>query len=186
MKRLLLILMISLAFSCQTKRPNDSNISSDSKRKEDSIRKKDSLLTERIKFIEESEKFDNYISSEKPKEEEITVINEDCGISISPDSLQIVELKGTTPEEQEAFYVVADDNSYYQVNAWNFLDSMKLKTIHPKTRYLKFEMKDDTILFDTKAKYSRGWMMLLFAKGRKPDIVDFVMIDSSYHKYMKK
>jgi len=186
MTRILLILIIFIAISCQTKKPNDSSFSNEYKIKQDSIREKDSLMDERVKFLEESEKFENYISNEKPNENEITVINEDCGISISPDSAQIAEFKGTTPEEEESFYIAADDNIYYQVNAWHFLDSMKIKVIHPKTRFLKFEMKNDTILFDTKSKYSRGWMLLLFAKNKRPEIIDFVMIDTAYHKYMNE
>ena len=47
-------------------------------------------------------------------------------------------------------------------------------------------MKNDTILFDTKSKYSRGWMLLLFAKNKRPEIIDFVMIDTAYYKYMNE
>lgn len=47
-------------------------------------------------------------------------------------------------------------------------------------------MRNDAILFNTKSKYSRGWMLLLFTKNKEPEIVDFVVIDSAYHKYIKE
>ena len=59
MTRILLILIIFIAISCQTKKPNDSSFSNEYKIKQDSIREKDSLMDERVKFLEESEKFEN-------------------------------------------------------------------------------------------------------------------------------
>ena len=95
-------------------------------------------------------------------------------------------MKGETEEEQENFYIAADDNNYYQDEASKFLDSLKIKKIYPKTRYLKFTKNNENIIFDTKAKYSRGWMVILYLNNKKPKIVDFVSIEYSYNKYIKE
>ena len=41
-------------------------------------------------------------------------------------------------------------------------------------------------LFDTKSKYTNGWMVILFLGDRKPKIVDFVSIEDSYNDYLKE
>jgi hypothetical protein len=141
----------------------------------------DSIISFEASFI-----LENFIPLSIPEENEITIINEDCGIFTIPDSVQISKMKGKTKEDEEGFCVGADDNNFYQYEARKFLDSVNVKAVFPTTRYLKFKNKSGSILFDTKSKYTNGWMVILFLGGRKPKIVDFVSIEDSYNDYLKE
>ena len=174
------LLVFVLLSSCKTK-SSDQNSEIQSAQHESTVKQGANFNS-----YEESFKLENFIVEGNIIENEITTINENCGIIINPDSLQIEAMKGETEEEQENFYIAADDNNYYQDEASKFLDSLKIKKIYPKTRYLKFTKNNENIFFDTKAKYSRGWMVILYLNNKKPKIVDFVSIEYSYNKYIKE
>ena len=178
MNRFTFVLMTCFMISCQTRNPDKSNLNKDSIIKHAAV---DSGFDYKASFI-----LENFISFSKPKENEITIINEDCGIFTVPDSIQISKMKGKTKEEEEGFYVGANDNDFYQSEAKKFLDSLNIKTIYPTTRYLKFKTKGGPILFDSKSKYTNGWMVVLFLGDRKPKIVDFGSIEDSYNDYLKE
>ena len=182
MNRLTFVLLTCFIISCQIKNSDKSNLNK--RLDKDSIANfnaVDSIFDYKASFI-----LENFISFSKPKENEITIINEDCGIFTVPDSIQISKMKGKTKEEEEGFYVGANDNDFYQSESKKFLDSLKIKTIYPTTRYLKFKTKGGSILFDTKSKYTNGWMVVLFLGDRKPKIVDFGSIEDSYNDYLKE
>jgi len=181
MNRLLLILLILFTFSCQTKKSENERIATNDNA--DSLTAKD----EKEEFnYENLFKLENFVTNHNPESSELTVLNEDCVIFTIPDSTQIAEMKGNTEEEEEGFYVAADDNNYYQYEASRFLDSLNVKCVYPKTRYLKFIMKDDSIIFDTKSKYSGGWMTILFKTDRKPKIVSSVGFEDYYNEFIKE
>ena len=181
MERSALVLMTFFLISCQTKKSDISNMCK-SLNKGTIVAEvtKDTVDDYRASFI-----LENFIVRCKPDENEITVINEDCGVFMIPDSIQISKMKGKTKEEVEGFYIAADDNIFYQYEASRFLDSLRIKTIYPKSKYLKFINKKGSILFDTKSKYSDGWMVILFVNDRMPKIVDFVSFEESYNEYTK-
>jgi len=179
MKELILISLTLLFFSCQSKKSTPININEEIT---DSV----IVSVEPEDLYEESFKIENYITKDAPTDDEITLINENCCIFIDPDSAQIAEMKGKSKEDEENFYIVADDYNFYSYEASKFLDSIHLKRIYPQTRYLKFLMTDDSILFDTKSKISRGWITILFNTNKKPKIVSPVNLDLLYDDFIRE
>lgn len=182
MNKLLFILAIYLLISYKNNKPTQSNAHG-----KDSLNALPSKVVEDTTFSYDAQFIiENFLVSGLLGEKDITIINEDCGIFMIPDSIQISKMKGKTPEDMENFYIAADDNSYYQYEARKFLDSLKIKAIYPKTRYLKFIINNNTLFFDSKSKYTDGWIVVLFIGNRKPKIVDFVSFKESYNKYINE
>jgi hypothetical protein len=181
MNRLLLITITVLLISCQSKRTETSE-------KEHDIQNGSEISKKSAKDFNYEDMFiiENFISNKNPKVEDITVIDENGVVFIFPDSVQIAQMKGKTNEDLESFYTVADDNSFYQNEALKLLDSLHVRTIHPKSRYLKFVMNEESILIDTKSKYSGGWMTILFNTNKKPKIVSAVGFESFYSEFVKE
>jgi hypothetical protein len=184
MKELTIIFLILLVFACQSKKSAPGNTTEAVTDSE--IVNIDIISIEPKDLYEESFRIENYLTTDTPEDEEITLITEDCCVFISPDSTQIVTLKGNTIEDQENFYTIADDNNYYDYEASKFLDSIKLKRIYPKTRYLKFVMSDGSLLVDTRSKISRGWITILFDVDKKPKIINPVDIEMIYNDFIKE
>jgi hypothetical protein len=178
MNKIIPFLLIAVLLSCKTKN-SDKNSEKLSNENVQIEKEKENIDT-----YAESFNLENFIVETNVSESEITIINEDCGIILSPDSAQIDAMKGETEEEQQNFYVAADDNNFYQYETSKFLDSLNIKKIYPKTRYLKFSKNNENLLFDTKAKYSDGWMVILYLNNKKPKIVDFVSFEDSYNQYI--
>jgi hypothetical protein len=181
MTRLLLIIITVLLISCQSKR-------SENTKNELVIQSSSSLpkMSDEEFNYEDQFKIENFISNDNPIGEELTEINDNCVVFIVPDSIQIAEMKGKTIEDLESFYTIADDNSYYQNEAFKLLDSLHVRTFHPKARYLKFVMIEESILIDTKSKYSGGWMTILFNTKKKPKIVSAVGFETYYSEFVKE
>ena len=144
--------------------------------------KKEHIVINNSEKNAQIEKSTTYIS---PNKNEITIIDQDCAVFVSPDSTQIAKLKGKTEKEEEEFYVAAEDNNYYQYMASQFLDSIKIKTIYLKTRYVKFINKNKPIFFDTKSKDSNSWMVILSIGTKNPQSIDFVSFEDAYKEYIK-
>lgn len=178
MNKIIPFLLIAVLLSCKTKNSDKNS----EKLNNENVQ----IEKENIDSYAESLKLENFIVETNVSESEITIINEDCGIILSPDSEQIDAMKGETEEEQQNFYIAADDNNFYQYETSKFLDSLNIKKIYPKTRYLKFSKNNENLMFDTKAKYSDGWMVILYLNNKKPKIVDFVSFEYSYNQYIEE
>jgi len=135
------------------------------------------------KAFEESFKLENYLVSSIPSNDFITVSHK-IGIFISPDSVQIEQLKKENGEED--FYTVADDNNYFEYEAAEFLKEKKFKIVHPTNRYIKFISNKKEFYFDTKAKAARGWTAIIFSPEKgAPKIINPIDIDLEYQEYYK-
>ena len=181
MKRKSLIFMFAvLVLGCQE--PSDKGIVATNAVKKtlnaDSLRQEDNL-----RAFEESYKVENYLISSMPSNEYITV-SENAGIFISPDTLQIEQMKKSNGEE--TFYTVADDNIYYEYEASQFLKEKKIQVINPSTRYIKFLSKAKEFYFDTKPKAAIDWTAVLFSPDKPaPRIVNSADIEQEFQEYFK-
>ncbi|WP_205504610.1 hypothetical protein [Rufibacter psychrotolerans] len=135
------------------------------------------------KAFEESFVLKNYLVSKIPSNDFIT-ISQKAGIFISPDSVQIESLKKENGEED--FYTVADDNSYFEHEASEYLKEKKFRIVYPTKRYIKFISKNHEFYFDTKAKAARGWTAILFSPEKgAPKIINPADIDLEFQEYLK-
>jgi hypothetical protein len=178
MKQIVYIIAGLILISCQT---HDKKII---KFKPDSIEIKVMGKFDSIDYeLKQSKTLDNYIVNSKKITTDFLLITDDCGVFISPDSSEIKKMKEEYGEDD--FYIVADDNIYYDNQASIFLDSLKIKSIYPIERYLKFIVDSDTISIDTKSKYKRGWLSILYSFNKKPEIINSIDIEFEYSKYKK-
>jgi hypothetical protein len=171
--------LISIIFlSCQSQNSTKSDLNKDtsSNRENNHL---DSIETK----LNQSLIIDNYLVDCKYITEDFSIISENCGIFISPDSTEIIKMKKEYGEED--FYVIADDNIFYDYTASHFLDSMGINCLYPKTRYLKFKINKDTICFDTKSRYKTGWLSILYRENSEPEIYNSIDVEQAYLDYFK-
>lgn len=132
------------------------------------------VISQKPSQYNESLTLDNFLVKNITSKDFIT-ITEKTVIFTSPDSKQIKRFKKEIGEED--FYIVADDNSWYQFEAHEFYEKKKINIIHSDKRYIKFITRNKKILnFDTRAKYS-GWQTILFRPDSLPKIINPVGIE---------
>lgn len=179
--KVLLFLFISfLGFACGNTAEKE-RVETNNKKSEiasDSLKQEENL-----KAFDESFKLENYLLKSLQNNDFITV-SESAGIFISPDSLQIDKMKKSNGEE--TFYIIADDNIYYEYEASEFLKEKNIKVINPATRYIKFIAKGKEFYFDTKSQASIGWTAVLFSPSKPaPKIINPVDIEQEFEEYFK-
>ncbi|RKD85070.1 hypothetical protein [Mangrovibacterium diazotrophicum] len=182
MKQLLLPLaaLAMIALACQ------SHQSTDPKVVLDKIIEKATQPEEEESDYEKAHKLENFLSTAEPEQKDVRTISEPCAVFVFPDSVQIAKMKGNSTEQEEDFYIAADDNNYYDYLASEFLDSLQVKTIHLKTRYLKCELENETLLLDSRSEASNGWFVVLFEPTQKPRLIDAIEIRKAYKEYYKR
>jgi hypothetical protein len=140
------------------------------------------VQTKDLNSYEESLKLGNYLV-EKNSVKDFITINGNCALIISPDEAQIEKLKAEMGEEN--FYVVADDNMWYQYEAGEYLEKKNVKVIHPDKRYLKFITGNKKeYYFDTRA--IAGWTNVLFRPDSLPKLISSIGIEKECEQYFGK
>jgi hypothetical protein len=143
-------------FSCSK---GDSKVAS----QEDSINSKPvySALT-----LDEYKEFDNSDTTDMSSD---LTIDFDCAVLIYPTEAEIDEMKKEYGEDD--FYVIADDNNWYQGRAIGMLDSLGIKkaTVHGDS--LRFKGETKTWGFDLKRDSLIGWNLILFSRTKGPQVV---------------
>lgn len=99
-------------------------------------------------------------------------IDFDCAVLIYPGKDEIEEMK--TKYGNEDFYVIADDNNWYQGTAIEKLASLgiKMATIHGDS--LRFKGEKQKWGFDLKRDSLTGWNLILFSRTKGPEVVSTV------------
>ncbi|MBB6326661.1 hypothetical protein FHS59_002289 [Algoriphagus iocasae] len=192
MKRLILFIFTIQLMGCSTQ-PNETNRETENADPftQDSVKQDDSGQVEESSKTEEenwnayyrSMDINNYVVTESNGHTP-TVIEQDAIVFVSPDSLEVQEM---IKELGDDFYTVADDNNYYKYEADQFMTQNGVKSVYPKTRYLKFIQADSkTLLIDTKSSASRGWTTILFQPDSLPKVINPVDIREEFEKYFNR
>jgi len=178
MKIVLIICSAIILSSCKSN--GSSNLALQKDTTKTMISKEDSIDFE----LKQSLLLENFLVNSKSINNDFVIITHNCGIFISPNSIDIEKMKKEYGEED--FYTVADDNMYYDNEASKFLDSVQYKCIYPKARYLKFTVNNETICIDTKSRFKSGWLRILYSVNNKPIIFNSIDIEQVFHDYAKK
>lgn len=180
MKHTALFLSICLLIACQqVDKPKESN-SKNSIMVNSSVAPEASNQTTADSAIQVNQ----FIVSDRPTSDQLTRIDESCGIIIRTDSMKVDQLKGTTKADEERFYIVADDMVNYQYEAGQFLKKMDQKAVYPKTRYLEFVVANGTVILDTTPEQASGWgYAILYKKGKMPLLVYTIDVPMVYQDY---
>jgi hypothetical protein len=99
-------------------------------------------------------------------------IDFDCAILIFPTEEQIERMKKDYNEED--FYVVADDNNWYQAKAIDIIDSLGIKTITAKERYIKLKGENKNWTLDIRKDHLPCWNLVFFNRTKAPQIIPTV------------
>jgi hypothetical protein len=98
-----------------------------------------------------------------------------CAILIYPTQEQIEEMKQRMGDED--FYIAADDNNWYQGKAIGLLDSLNIKIVTAKTRYLMLKGDNKTWILDLRKENLPSWNLIFFHRTKKPKVVSTVDLD---------
>lgn len=129
-------------------------------------------------YVTQKKQINSVLST--PSESETVTIDTDSFIEIQPTESQIIIAKS---ENEEGFYIAADDYAYYSYLAHEFLEDKPIDTVLVTKRYIKFVSKDKTIYFDTQAESTGLWTTLIFSPNKSPKIINVIDIQSEYLNY---
>ena len=166
--RLRIIVIISLGlWSCSKTADTSSNL-----QHADTLKNKvDSITTFEFDYDAQF-KLDNYLTTDSFDEKTNDLIDFDCAILIYPTSEQIDEMKRN--EGEEDFYIGADDSNWYQAMAIEKIDSVGIKTITARGRYLRLRGKNKTWDLDIRKKNLPAWNLIFFNPTKEPKIISTV------------
>lgn len=180
------LFLIPLIIGCASKPENKKTSSRDSEiliSDTTTKEKTEKIDTEsiNIKNIPSSTNINDFLISKRPTKN-YTIIDSNSGIFIS---IRDSEIEYYKKEDEEEFYVAADDHVWYKYEAAEFLRSKNVKTVYPQTRYLIFKQKDQKELyFDILSpKHSCSWKMILFNIDSLPKIIYSIDVKEEYETY---
>jgi len=136
-----------------------------------------------------SDEYKGYLRNKPQKESDDRIVSqkEDAVISgsavvfVLPTTERLKEMENKYGEE---FHAVADDAMFYQKRAENFLKdkSVQVFTLNAKD-VLRFKLSSGELVEEDLSKLPY-WNGLLFNGIEKPIIVDFILIENDYNRYM--
>jgi hypothetical protein len=159
-----LLITLSILLGC-------SNV--DNKSSEEIVDSSSEKVYTALTLDEYKEKYDvkNYITVD-PDESKTETIDFDCAVLIYPTDEQIEEMKRQMGEED--FYIVADDNNSYQGIAISLLDSLNIKMVTAKDRYLKLQGHNGSWTLDIRKENFLSWNLIFFKRTKEPEVVSTV------------
>jgi hypothetical protein len=113
----------------------------------------------------------SYITT-KVDDSRTETIDFDCAILIYPTDEQIEEMKRQMAEED--FYVVADDNNWYQGTAIGLIDSLNIKKFTARERYLILKGNNKRRTLDIRKDNSVSWNLIFFKRTKEPKVISTV------------
>jgi len=142
----------------------------------------DSLITPAVDSVETYDttnfdygdlyKLESYLSKMTIENEKLETVDFDCAILIYPTVDQIKEMKKA--EGEDDFYVGADDSSWYQAQAIDKIDSMKINKISAEGHFLRLKGQQKTWDLDIRKMNLPAWNLIFFKTTKEPIIVSTV------------
>ena len=118
------------------------------------------------KKSQDSNDLKNYRVKSAPKND-MMQIDKSCIICIFPNGEQVEKMQKKMGDD---YSTVVDDATYYQSLYAEPAQKRDIKVISPDKRYLKFISNQKTVLFDTRAKKSGGWIVIFFRPDSLPKV----------------
>src|SRR5690606_6040410 len=98
-------------------------------------------------------------------------------IFVSPTNKQVEELK---QKHGEDFYTIADDNLWYQNEAFELLDSMQISIVNfdKEATHLKLiNLDSNEWILNLRQKDAPSWNIILFDNSKTPKIVSSIDVN---------
>ena len=122
-----------------------------------------------------------FVSCKTDKKNEFFEIEltEKTVVGISPDSIQIVEMKKEYGEDD--FYTVADDIMWYNGNMLEVIDSLKIKYIHTDKRLIRIITPKDRIEINNDTSQIK-WRYIYFngKETLEKDVFEIIDLNKFY------
>lgn len=116
-------------------------------------------------------KLTSYLTKRTIDGGETDTVDFDCAVLIYPNDDQIEEMK---KEGEEDFYIIADDNNWYQGLAIEIIDSVGIKKTTTDKRFLRLKGLQNTWDLDIRKKNLPAWNMIFFKTTKEPMIVSTI------------
>jgi hypothetical protein len=97
------------------------------------------------------------------------IIDFDCAVLIYPTEQQMEETKNTLGDDN--FYIVADDNNWYQGRAIGLLDSLNIRHETAGGKYLTLKGRTKTWTLDIRKDNLPAWNLIFFKTTKEPRII---------------
>ena len=184
MKQLLTLLLSLVLFDCTKKEghgvASDAIVTDAAKSiQTDSSNSKPAELKKEVTRFSNPDSYtrlDSYLVDANPDTADFQTINKSCAILVNPTKEQIELME---KEYGEDFYTIADDNTFYQANAMEVLDSLDIKTVMAdQKRYLKLMDRKKDWTLDIRQNGAPGWNLILFSLGKRPKVVSAININN--------
>jgi hypothetical protein len=111
----------------------------------------------------------NYLTNADPT---ANIVTEPCAVYIRPTSERIEQLKKEYGEED--FYVVADDNNWYDYQSSELLDSLNIKAVYFESGIIKFQGTSNSWILNMNQPEAPAWNFILFNPNKTPVIASTV------------
>ncbi len=105
-----------------------------------------------------------------------------CAIYLWPDSSEIEYMKS---DNQDDFYIAADDNMFYISQGAELLKKQEIKVISTEKRFIIFEKWNGRKLFYDSNK-DTGWSLIFFHPNEEPEIAEFILDNEIIESYFGK
>lgn len=176
----LFITLLLLACNRGIDNTKDTNLDSSEKKANVETPKKTTNSLSEMDEEEQSLIINNYLIKNRPNSNFI-LIDSNSGVFIPMSASEIKKLKKIYGED---FYIISDDNIFYNFEAVEFLEARKVRILNPETRYLIFKMKNGKELyFDTQSEFNCAWKTILFNIDSLPKIIYPINIKDEYSRY---
>jgi hypothetical protein len=98
-----------------------------------------------------------------------------CALSVWPSEAQLDNRKRgiQSEEEQDEFETAADDFGYYMYKATTNIETLQVKVIDAKKRYLKLKGLHTTWLLDIRKEGAPQWNITFFNISKEPQVVSY-------------
>lgn len=124
------------------------------------------------------------VDSFGPPSREVFKVSGVAAVFFQPNSAWIETMK---KENEDAFYVIADDAMYSYSIATDFLNKENIKILSTDKRYLQF-IKDngEDVVIDRNSISREGWGVFLFDGKRDPFNANMAVIQTDYESYFRR
>lgn len=158
MRNIFIPLTCLLLLSCGKSTMENTNSSTAT----DSIEAESEISYDKLFLLE------TYLTNEAVSDAELEKVDSTCAIFIFPTEEQLENIRKT--EGEDNFDTILDDGNFYQATAMSLIDSLGIKTMTAKGRYLRLTGPTSWTL-DVRKKSLPEWNLILFKKDKAPIVL---------------
>jgi hypothetical protein len=115
---------------------------------------------------------ESYLYDQPLDTAQVIEVDFDCAILVFPSDEQIQQMKIEYGEQD--FYIIADDNNWYQGTSIGLLDSANVMKVTPKKQFVRLVGNEGTWTINLRRTGALAWNLIFFNQEKKPEIISTV------------